>query len=106
VSDYRAIAAVTATLQNLLTEAIKEAVPGASVMIGPPRDYSSHEVAEGRVNIFLYKVFPNMTWRNEELPFRRPDGTLIRGGGKYLCVWQRQADGSWKAVHDMWNTDS
>jgi len=35
-----------------------------------------------------------------------PDGTLIRGGGKYLCVWQRQADGSWKAVHDMWNTDS
>jgi len=78
VSDYRAIAAVTATLQNLLTEAIKEAVPGASVMIGPPRDYSSHEVAEGRVNIFLYKVFPNMTWRNEELPFRRPDGTLIR----------------------------
>ena len=28
------------------------------------------------------------------------------GKGKYLCVWKRQGDGSWKAIHDMWNTDS
>ncbi len=28
------------------------------------------------------------------------------GKGKYLCVWMKQADGSWKAIHDMWNTDS
>lgn len=26
--------------------------------------------------------------------------------GKTLCVWQRQADGSWKALRDMWNADS
>ncbi len=35
-----------------------------------------------------------------------PDGTLVQSTGKYLCVWQKQADGSWKAVHDMWNYDS
>lgn len=26
--------------------------------------------------------------------------------GKYLCVWQKDAQGNWKAIHDMWNTDA
>lgn len=26
--------------------------------------------------------------------------------GKYLCNWKLQKDGTWKAVHDMWNTDA
>lgn len=26
--------------------------------------------------------------------------------GKYLSVWQRQADGSWKLLRDIWNTDT
>ena len=26
--------------------------------------------------------------------------------GKYLCVWSKGKDGKWKAMHDMWNTDS
>jgi ketosteroid isomerase-like protein len=26
--------------------------------------------------------------------------------GKYLCTWEKQADGSWKAAHDMWNSDA
>jgi ketosteroid isomerase-like protein len=38
--------------------------------------------------------------------FKRPDGTLVEEKGKYLCVWEKQPDGSWKAVHDMWNTDA
>ena len=25
--------------------------------------------------------------------------------GKYLAVWKKQADGSWKAVADTWNSD-
>ncbi len=33
-------------------------------------------------------------------------GKRVRETGKYLCVWKRQKDGSWKAVHDMWNSDS
>ncbi len=78
MSDYRAVAATTVTLQNLLSQAIKEPVPGAVVTSGPPRDLQSHECSEGVVNVFLYKVYPNATWRNEELPYRRSDGTLIR----------------------------
>ena len=38
--------------------------------------------------------------------FRGPDGALVIEKGKYVCIWQRQPDGSWKAIHDIWNTDS
>jgi len=37
--------------------------------------------------------------------FKGPDGKMVNGKGKYLCVWKKQSDGSWKAIHDMWNTD-
>lgn len=34
------------------------------------------------------------------------DGTATIGNGKFLCVWKKQKDGSWKAIHDMWNYDA
>jgi uncharacterized protein (TIGR02246 family) len=34
------------------------------------------------------------------------DGKTVAGKGKYLCVWKKQKDGTWKATRDMWNTDS
>ena len=33
------------------------------------------------------------------------DGTVAEKG-KYLCVWSKSKDGKWKAMHDMWNSDS
>lgn len=38
--------------------------------------------------------------------FKGPDGKMVHETGKFLCVWKKQADGSWKAIHDMWNTDA
>lgn len=38
--------------------------------------------------------------------FTGPDGKEVREIGKFLCVWKKQKDGSWKAVHDMWNADA
>jgi len=38
--------------------------------------------------------------------FKGSDGKTVSGKGKYLCIWKKQSDGTWKAVHDMWNTDS
>jgi ketosteroid isomerase-like protein len=35
-----------------------------------------------------------------------PDGKPATENGKYLCVWRKQKDGTWKAVHDMWNSDA
>lgn len=78
MSDYRAIAAATQTLQNLLLDAIREPLPGATVKTGPPEVRPPEEVGEGLVNVFLFKVEPNKVWRNEELPVRASDGTLVR----------------------------
>jgi ketosteroid isomerase-like protein len=38
--------------------------------------------------------------------FTRADGTRVTERGKYVCTWKRQADGTWKASRDIWNTDS
>jgi len=35
-----------------------------------------------------------------------PDGSKVEETGKYLCVWKKQKDGAWKAIHDMWNSDT
>lgn len=32
-------------------------------------------------------------------------GKSIRDKGKYLTIWKKQADGSWKVLFDMFNTD-
>ena len=33
------------------------------------------------------------------------DGKLVAEPGKWLSVWKKQADGSWKVVVDTYNTD-
>ncbi len=38
--------------------------------------------------------------------YQGPDGKPIMERGKYVCIWARQPDGTWKAIHDTWNTDS
>jgi ketosteroid isomerase-like protein len=38
--------------------------------------------------------------------FKGPDGKLVSEKGKYLCTWKKQKDGTWKAIHDMWNSDT
>lgn len=38
--------------------------------------------------------------------FKGPDGKTVNEKGKYVCVWRKQKDGAWKAIHDIWNTDS
>ena len=38
--------------------------------------------------------------------FKGPDGKLVNEKGKYVCTWRKQKDGTWKAIHDIWNSDS
>jgi ketosteroid isomerase-like protein len=38
--------------------------------------------------------------------YQGPDGKLVTEKGKFLCTWKKQNDGTWKAIHDMWNSDS
>ena len=40
-----------------------------------------------------------------ELTFTDPKGQPATDRGKYVTVWRKKADGSWKAVLDMFNSD-
>jgi len=41
-----------------------------------------------------------------ELSYSGANGAIVHEKGKYLCTWEKGSDGSWKATHDMWNSDS
>jgi hypothetical protein len=75
MSNYLAIATVTAALQQVLQGPVKNAVNNASV------GFSRPDSADGQqtplVNIFLYQVTPNPSYRNADLPTRRSDGTVL-----------------------------
>jgi uncharacterized protein (TIGR02246 family) len=38
--------------------------------------------------------------------FKGSDGKMVSEKGKYVCMWKKQKDGSWKAIHDIWNSDA
>jgi uncharacterized protein (TIGR02246 family) len=40
-----------------------------------------------------------------KLTMNDPQGKQISDHGKYMVVWGKQADGKWKAVGDMFNSD-
>lgn len=41
-----------------------------------------------------------------EASYKGHDGKPVAEKGKYLCTWKLQGDRTWKAIHDMWNTDA
>ncbi|MDE3056635.1 MAG: DUF4440 domain-containing protein [Bacteroidota bacterium] len=43
------------------------------------------------------------TWGTYELSFKAEDGTPQMRYGKYLNIWRKQADGSWKMLVDIGN---
>jgi hypothetical protein len=77
MSNLLAIATVTATLCQLLSEAAEEAVAGTSASPGRPKDTVNGTSSPG-INVYLYQAIPNTAWRNADLPTRRADGTLVQ----------------------------
>jgi len=77
MSNYLAIATVTATLRRIIQAAIQVDVPGARVTTVKP-DSSGSKTPEVGVNIFMYQATPNPAWRNYDLRSRRPKGELIK----------------------------
>ena len=41
-----------------------------------------------------------------EASYKAPDGKQVTEKGKYVCTWRKQKDGTWKAIHDIWNADA
>jgi hypothetical protein len=77
MSNYLAIATVTATLQRLLQSAIQVDLPGAKVTTVRP-EASGGKTPEVGVNIYLYQATPSRAWENADLRNRRPKGELTK----------------------------
>jgi hypothetical protein len=78
MSNYLAIATVTAALSDLLQSGMHDvsAATGATVtMVRPDGNGGLPPVG---VNVFLYQVAPNASLRNDDLPTRRAGGDLIQ----------------------------
>lgn len=76
MSNFLAIATVTAALRDLLQEGVGMDVPVARVTTARPDD-TIGSTTETRVNIYLYQVTPNAGFRNVDVPTRRADGTVV-----------------------------
>jgi hypothetical protein len=77
MSNYLAIATVTATMQRILQSALQTDIPGVRVTTVRP-DTSGSGTPEIGVNLFMYQACPNPAWRNTDLHTRRPKGELIK----------------------------
>src|SRR5216683_3072787 len=75
MSNYLAVATVTAALYEVLQPAVGSAVSNAKVGFSRPDGTSSQTPL---VNVYLYQVTPNAAYRNADLPTRRSGGTLVR----------------------------
>jgi hypothetical protein len=82
VSNYLAIATVTATLAQILSSGasgVSNAVSGAVVTFLRPDKVEANAPSGGvGVNIYLYKVDTNPFFRNADLPTRRADGSAAQ----------------------------
>ena len=73
MSNFLAVATVTAVLRDLLQEAAGAAVNGATVTTRRPEAANDGGQHKPAVNIFLYRVTPNSAWRNTDIEIRYPD---------------------------------
>ena len=76
MSNFLAVATVTAALQRLLQDAAGADVPGAQVTTDRPEsrsDTGPHPL----VNVYLYQVIPNGAQRNSDLPTRTQAGAAV-----------------------------
>jgi hypothetical protein len=76
MSNFLAIATVTATLRRLLQSAIDQDLAGAVVTTTHPSAGATATPQRGVV-VFLYQVTPNAAWRNAALPTRRSGDALL-----------------------------
>lgn len=78
MSNFHAIAAVTGALRARVLEVVQADVPGAGVSTMRPGDAGAGGLPTTGVNIFLYRAAPNAAYRSQELPVRRPDGSVTQ----------------------------
>lgn len=77
MSNFLAIATVTASLRRTLEAALNIDVPGAKVTTVRP-DGSNSGVPTTGANLYLYQITPNASLRNIDMPDRSSEGRLVQ----------------------------
>ncbi len=77
MSNFLAVATVTASLRRMLQGVVSADVNGATVTTVRPTESGSGLPQTG-VNVFLFQVNPNPELRNEDLPTRRSGGGVMQ----------------------------
>lgn len=77
MSNYLAIATVTATLQRILQHSIQLDVEGASVTTIKPESIGGGALETG-VNLYLYHIKRNSAWGNADVPGRQRRGEMVK----------------------------
>jgi hypothetical protein len=78
MSNSLAIAAVTATLRQLLIQGIPD-LPNQNVITKPPdRAFGGGNAAIDQINLFLYQILPNASLRNCDVPSQLKSGETGR----------------------------
>jgi hypothetical protein len=77
MSNFLAVATVTAALHRVLQASAGADVPGATVTTDRP-ETSTNGASAPTVNIYLYQVVPNVALRNGDLPTRSSGGDLVQ----------------------------
>jgi len=78
MSNYLALAAITAALRDMLQDAALAAVPGADVVLKRPETVNTDGQDKAAMNLFLYQSSSDPTWSNLDLPTRNRQGLLLR----------------------------
>jgi hypothetical protein len=78
VSNFLAVATVTAALKRLLQAAASQAVVGAAVRTGRPEAPAGGGVSPPGIDLYLFRVSPNPALANDDLPTRRADASLMQ----------------------------
>ncbi len=77
MSNFLAIATATEVLRQIVDDAVRVDVSGASAKAVRPNAPDT-ELPNPGVNVFLYQVTPNVAWRNADVPTRRVNGDLVQ----------------------------
>lgn len=75
MSNSLAIAAVTTTLRNLISQGVAQELGDGIVTTQPP-DKARYHHDKNQINLFLYHILPNASWRTMDLPNRVKPGEI------------------------------
>jgi uncharacterized protein (TIGR02246 family) len=101
VSFYAPDAVVLAPNEPKATTAaeIRKGWAAMLTIPGSEMTFKTSAVEVGRAGDLAY------SWGTYHFAMTGPDGKPTADEGKYVTVWKKQADGSWKSVADIFNSD-